>query len=84
MGICDATGVDIAVEGILIRRARIVGDFYATGVSRGVVVDVEVRRLVEAMQQRPYCRLGEVVVDVCEAVRLLRLCSMQAQTRLTL
>jgi len=83
VGVGDATRIDVAVEGILVRRAGVVGDFDATGMSRGVVVDVEVGCFVKAMQQRPYRWLCEVIVDVCEAVPLLRRCSMQARTRLT-
>lgn len=38
----NATGIEVAVESILIGRAWVVCDFYATGMSCRVVVDVEI------------------------------------------
>lgn len=63
----DATRVDVAIESVLVGRARVVCDLNSTGVSRRVVVDVEVRSFVETMQYRTYCGRRKVVVDVCES-----------------
>lgn len=52
---------------------RVVGDLNATRVSGRVVVDVEVGRLVEAMQERSNSRLSKVIVDVGEAVPWFRM-----------
>jgi hypothetical protein len=48
----DFALVKEAVEGVLVSGACIVGDFYPAGLAGGVVVDVEVRRLVEAVEDR--------------------------------
>lgn len=48
-GVDNATSVEVAIEGILIGCARIISDFYATGMSRGVVVNVEIRGFVETV-----------------------------------
>lgn len=45
------------MERILIRRARIIGDLNAGPVLVGIVVDVEIRALVEPMVRRLRCRL---------------------------
>lgn len=46
-----------SMERILIRRARIIGDLHAGPVLVGIVVDVEIRALVEPMVRRLRCRL---------------------------
>ena len=84
MRIDDATGIDVAIEGILLWCARIVCDFDTTRVPSGVVVDVEVGCFVEAVKERPDCWLRKVVVDVCEAVALFRPRSSKLKPRLTL
>ena len=57
--------VEEPIEGGLVRRTGIDCDFYATGLPSGIVVNVEVARLVEAVEERPRAGGGEVGVEVC-------------------
>ena len=64
MRVDDATIVKLAVERILVRCARIICDLYSSETSGAVVVDVEVRGLVEAVKYRSNCGRRKVVVNV--------------------
>jgi hypothetical protein len=54
-------------EGILLRRPGVVRDFDAPALLDGVVVEVDIGALVEAVVRRLVSRRGEIVVDVCKA-----------------
>lgn len=73
MRVGDAARIDVAIHSILIGCAGIIGNFDATCLPRGVVVDVEIACFVEAMMEGSNSRLSEVIMDVCEAVPSLRL-----------
>lgn len=60
----DLDIIEKAIERGLICGARIKGDLDAGGLSRGVVVDVEVGGFVEAMEERSRCRGVKVSVKV--------------------
>jgi hypothetical protein len=60
----DVTGIKRAVESILLGATWVVGYLDPTRSPRGVVIDVEVRCLVEAMEDWSNCRWCEVVVDI--------------------
>lgn len=62
------TGRLTASKGVLVRGAGVVRDLYATRLADGVVVEVDIGALVEAMVGWFLRRRGDVVVDVCEAV----------------
>jgi hypothetical protein len=64
VGIGNVDVVQVAVERGLIGCAGMEGDFDAAGLSRRVVVDVEVGGLVEAMKERPWSRRIEVGMSV--------------------
>ena len=54
MRVDDATFVQIAVEGILVSGACIVGNLDSSGLTSRIVVDIEVGRLVKAMEDWAY------------------------------
>lgn len=62
------TGRLTASKGVLVRGARVVCNFYATRLADGVVVEVDIGALVEAVVGWLLRRRGHVVVDVGEAV----------------
>jgi len=61
-------------KGILFWRASMVCYLYPTTLPYGIVVEVDIRALVEAMVRGFLSRWGDVVVDICEAVGLLVHC----------
>lgn len=67
MGIDDTARIQIAIKSILIRSARIVGNLYATTVSCGIIVYIEVRCLVKPMEQRSDCRGTKVIMNIGKA-----------------
>ncbi len=64
MGIGNVHIVQVAIECGLIGCAWMECDFDAASLSRRVVVDVEVGRLVEAMEERSWSRRIEVGMSV--------------------
>lgn len=61
-------GTLTASKGILLWRAGVVGNLYTPALSYGVVVQVDIGALVEAVVRGLLGWRGDVVVDVCEAV----------------
>lgn len=64
--VVDADRVELAGEGILLWRARMVRDLDAARPPYGVVVEVDVGALVEAVVRRLLVGRGDVVVHVGE------------------
>lgn len=53
---------------VLIWGARMVCYFYTPGLAHGVMVEVDIRALVEAVMRGSLRGRGDVVVHVCKAV----------------
>ncbi len=68
MRVDDSTRLQIAVEGVLVRSAGVVGNFYATGLPSGIVVYIEIRGFIESVQERAHSWGAEVVVNISEAM----------------
>lgn len=69
-GVFNLDMVEIAIEGSLVRRARVQRDLDASGLARRVVVDVEVGGFVEAVEERSGCRSVEVRMEVGVSVQM--------------
>lgn len=69
-GVFDLDMVEIAIEGGLVRRARVQRDLNASGLACRVVVDVEVGGFVEAVEERSGCRSVEVRMKVGVSVQM--------------
>jgi hypothetical protein len=62
-----------ASKGVLVRRASMVGYFDAAALPYWVVVEVDIGAFVEAVVRGSLAWWGDVVVDVCEAARVVRM-----------
>jgi hypothetical protein len=59
-----------ASKGILVRRSRMIRNFYPPPLLDRIVIQIDIRALVEAVVRGSTRRRREVVMDVCEATRL--------------
>lgn len=74
----------MAIEGILIGGARVIGYLDPSRASGRIVVDVKVRGLVEAVNDRAHSRWGEVVVNICIADMVSQAVTVEVQDRCSL
>ena len=70
VGVGDGGGVEEAMERVLMLGARPVGDLDACAALLGILKEVDVRALIEAVMGRVVSFRPVEVVDVSEAVRV--------------
>jgi hypothetical protein len=62
-----------ASKSVLVQRARMIGYFNAAALPYWVVVEVDIGAFVEAVVRGSLAGWGDIVVDVCEAARVVRM-----------